>query len=88
MQRKGRIDRAVSFPLPVFCKTCLCRRRLGVISEIKSSDWSLLASQRAGVLKSISVAGNSKFRGSNNVWNEERRLTKLLLSRMEKSKTE
>ena len=31
---------------------------------------------------------DSKFRGSNNVWNEERRLTKLLLSRMEESETE
>lgn len=41
----------------------------------------LLASQRAGVLKPVSVGEKSKFIGSNNVWQEDRKLTKLLLSR-------
>lgn len=42
----------------------------------------LLASQRAGVLNPVSVEEKSKFTGSNNVWEEDRKLTKLLLSRM------
>lgn len=44
--------------------------RLGVISEIKVPDWSLLASQKAKGLNPVSIEGNSKFRGSSNVWNE------------------
>ena len=50
---------------PIF----LCGR-LGVISEIKSPDWSLVASQKAKVLNPVTIEGDSKFRGSSNVWNE------------------
>lgn len=53
-----------------------------IISEIKIFRLEhLLASQRAGVLKPVSVGEKSKLIGSNNVWQEDRKLTKLLLSR-------
>lgn len=42
----------------------------------------LLASQRAGVLKPVSLEEKSKFIGSNNFLKEDGKLTKLLLSRM------
>ena len=50
---------------PIF----LCGR-LGVISKRKSPDWSLVASQKAKVLNPVTIEGDSKFRGSSNVWNE------------------
>lgn len=70
-----------------FCRARHCGR-LGVISEIKSSDWSLLASQQAKELILFSLKGAVNLEEAVMSGMRDRRLSKLLLGQKVKKRSE
>lgn len=54
------------------------RDKIFIISEIKSSDRSPPAAQKAKGLNPVSMEGNSKLRGNSNVWNEGQKIKQII----------